>query len=411
MPETRIVLAHCERINPEDLHTYLERGGFQALEKCRRVLSPEEVLGSVKDSNLLGRGGAGFPCGLKWELVSKTPGKEKYLIANAAEGEPGTFKDHYLLSHDPFIVLEGMAIAAYALGAKKAFIYVRREYQHLFELLERALGQVKEAGFLDHVDIRIVQSGGGYICGEETALLESLEGKRGEPRYKPPYPPEKGLFGGPTAINNVETLANIPSIVWHGPEWFRALGTEKSKGTKVFSVSGDVDRPGVFEVLMGTPLREVVEHLAGAREVQAVQVGGASGRILPPSELDTPLAYERVLGSGAIMVFNRERDLLDILRQGLRFLNEESCGKCTPCREGTEVLLEIFERWCRGDGREEDFQALERLSRTMRLASLCGLGQSACVPLSDSLTYFPRIYERRLAQSLYLKALRPSGGS
>ncbi|MEW6184416.1 MAG: NADH-ubiquinone oxidoreductase-F iron-sulfur binding region domain-containing protein [Thermodesulfobacteriota bacterium] len=368
-------------------------------------MTREQVIQVIKDSHLLGRGGAGFSCGLKWELARKEEGDEKYLIGNAAEGEPGTFKDHYLLSHDPFLLLEGMIIAAYAVGAVKAILFLRGEYHSLVKGLEQAIQQVKEAGFLDHTDIRIVQGSGGYICGEETALLESLEGRRGEPRYKPPFPPETGLFGKPTVINNVETLANIPQIIVKGPEWFCSLGTEKSKGTKVFSLSGDVEHPGVYEVLMGTPLREVVENLAGARDIQAVQVGGASGRILPASLLDTPLAYEYVLGSGAIMVYNQERDLLDLLLQNIRFINGESCGKCTPCREGTEVLKEIFGRWNSGDGREEDMPALEVLSRTMRLASFCGLGQTAPTPIMDSLTYFKKAFDQRLEQSRYLRTL------
>jgi NADH:ubiquinone oxidoreductase subunit F (NADH-binding) len=405
MPETRIVLKNCERNHPEDLGTYLAQEGFQAWEKCRKGLSPEEVVGTVKASGLLGRGGAGFPCGLKWEKVRQAPEEEKYLIGNAAEGEPGTFKDRYLLAHDPFLFLEGMAIAAYAVGAQRAFIYLRKEYQDLFALLEQALAQVKEAGFLDHVDIRVALGSGGYICGEETALLESLEGKRGEPRYKPPYPPEKGLFGKPTLINNVETLANIPQILLRGPEWFKTMGTEKSKGTKVFSVSGDVEQAGVYEVLMGTSLREVVENLAGAQDIQAVQVGGAAGRLVPAAALDVPLAFEHILGSGAIMVFNQDRDMLNILFQNVRFLNEESCGKCSPCREGTEVMREIFGRWNRGHGREEDLKALEILARTMGTASLCGLGQSASVPVLDALHDFPEIFDQRLAQSGYLKSM------
>jgi NADH:ubiquinone oxidoreductase subunit F (NADH-binding) len=405
MPETRIVLNHCEKINPADLTTYLEREGFQAWSKCRKTLSPEEVVQTIKVSNLLGRGGAGFPCGLKWELARKAEGWEKYLVCNAAEGEPGTFKDHYLLSHDPFQVLEGMAIAAYAIGTGKAVLYLRGEYHLLLHGLEQALQQVKEAGFLDHVEFRLVSGSGGYICGEETALLESLEGKRGEPRYKPPFPPEIGLFGQPTVINNVETLANIPPIILNGPDWFKTLGTEKSKGTKIFSISGDVENPGVYEVLMGTSLRELVENLAGAKGIQAVQVGGASGRVLPASLLDTPLAFEHILGSGAVMVFNQQRDLLDVLLQNMRFLNEESCGKCTPCREGTEVMMEIFSRWKGGEGREEDLTTLKVLSQTMRLASLCGLGQSAPIPILDCLDYFKGEFEQRLAQIRYLKTL------
>ncbi len=283
MPETRIVLKNVGKIDPQDLKTYLAADGFKAWKRCQEELSPEAVIDEIKSSELLGRGGAGFSCGLKWELARKTKGKEKYLICNADEGEVGAFKDRTILSGDPFSLIEGLAIAGYAIGAKRAYLYLRAEYHFLLNGLEQILLQVKEAGFLNHMDIRIVEGAGAYICGEESALMDSIEGKRGEPRYKPPFPPMKGLFGYPTIINNVETLVNIPRIMLNGAGWFRAMGTEKSRGTKVFSVSGDVERPGVYELLMGSPLKELVEDLAGAREIKAVQIGGASGRILPPS--------------------------------------------------------------------------------------------------------------------------------
>jgi NADH:ubiquinone oxidoreductase subunit F (NADH-binding) len=406
VPETRIVLKNCEKIDPRDLKTYLAKDGFKAWKRCREELSPEEVIGEIKSSHLLGRGGAGFNCGLKWELARKAAGNQKFLICNADEGEVGAYKDRYILSFDPFSLLEGMGIAGYALGAKKAYIYLRAEYHFLLDVLNQALQQVKEAGFLDQLDIQIVEGAGAYICGEESALMESIEGKRGEPRYKPPFPSTSGLFGRPTVINNVETLVNIPRIMLNGAEWFAALGTEKSKGTKVFSISGDVERPGVYELLMGSRLKELVVDLAGAQEVKAVQIGGASGRFLPGDLLDTPLAFEQVLGSGAVMVFNKTRDILEMIRRNIEFFNEESCGKCTPCREGTEVMMEIYDRLVRGEGREEDILILEQLSSAMTGASLCGLGQSVPIPVLDSLKFFKNEYQQVLDQSGYLRTLK-----
>ena len=406
MPETRIVLKNVGKIDPKDLKTYLAADGFKAWKRCQEELSPEAVINEIKSSELLGRGGAGFSCGLKWELARKSEGEEKYLICNADEGEVGAFKDRTILSGDPFSLIEGLAIAAYAIGAKKTFIYLRAEYHSLLKGLEQAIHQVEEAGYLNPLDIQIYEGAGAYICGEESALMDSIEGKRGEPRYKPPFPPIKGLFGHPTIINNVETLVNIPRIMLNGAGWFRTMGTEKSKGTKVFSVSGDVERPGVYELLMGSPLRELVEDLAGAREVKAVQIGGASGRILPRELLDTPLAFEQVMGSGAVIVLNRSRDMIDTVFRNIIFFAEESCGKCTPCREGTEVMMEIFNRLVHGEGRAEDLPALEDLSPAMMQASLCGLGQSVPIPVLDSLKYFKEEYQQRLTQSHFLRGLK-----
>jgi NADH:ubiquinone oxidoreductase subunit F (NADH-binding) len=406
VPETRIVLRNCEKIDPREIRTYIAADGFKAWKRCQEDLSPEGVIEAVQASGLRGRGGAGFNCGLKWELARKSSGDEKYLIGNADEGEVGAFKDRYLLNHDPFSLIEGLAIASYAVGAKKAYIYLRAEYHFLFELLNQAIQQAEELGYLKNLNLRIFEGAGAYICGEESALMDSIEGRRGEPRCKPPFPTERGLFGKPTVINNVETLANIPPILLKGPEWFRAMGTEKSKGTKVFSISGDVERPGVYELLMGRPLKELVVDLAGAREIKAVQVGGASGRILPEPLLDTPLAFEHVLGSGAVLVFNRNRDMIEMNQRNVEFFNEESCGKCTPCREGTEVMKEIFGRLVRGEGQEEDLSALGGLASAMRQGSFCGLGQSAPLPILDSLTYFKQEYDQRLAQSRYLRTLK-----
>ena len=272
------------------------------------------------------------------------PMRVKSALLKTAPFFPGTL----------FLLLKAWPSPAIAIGAKKTFIYLRAEYHSLLKGLEQAIDQVEEAGYLNPLDIQIYEGAGAYICGEESALMDSIEGKRGEPRYKPPFPPIKGLFGHPTIINNVETLVNIPRIMLNGAGWFRTMGTEKSKGTKVFSVSGDVERPGVYELLMGSPLRELVEDLAGARDIKAVQIGGAAGRILPRELLDTPLAFEQVMGSGAVIVLNRSRDMIDTVFRNIIFFAEESCGKCTPCREGTEVMMEIFNRLVHGEGRAED---------------------------------------------------------
>jgi NADH-quinone oxidoreductase subunit F len=393
--EKRVVLQNCGVIDPKDITTYIDRDGFKALRKALK-LPPEQLIGEIKASGLRGRGGAGFPCGLKWELARKAQGDEKYVICNADEGEVGTFKDRYILENDPFSLIEGIAIAGYAIGARKAYIYLRAEYHFLLGLLEEAIDQSKKRGFLKHLDIEIRQGAGAYVCGEESALMDSIEGKRGEVRYRPPFPPTSGLWGKPTIINNVETLMNVPRIVLNGAEWFKKMGTEKSKGTKVFSVSGDVKNPGVYELVLGSSLKELVEDLAGAKKVQAVQVGGATGRIIPADKLDTPLSFETILGAGAITVFNKSRDMIDIVYRTLEFLAEESCGKCAPCREGTEAMVEILHRFSKGEGREKDITILGELADTMMLASMCGLGQAAPIPVVDSLQHFRDAYDQRI---------------
>ena len=405
MPEKRLVLANCGVIDPRDIGTCLETGGFGALEKVRNSMTPEQVIEVVKASGLRGRGGAGFGCGLKWELARKAQGDEKFLICNADEGEVGTFKDRFVLENDPFTLIEGMAIAGHAIGAGTAYIYLRAEYHHLLDLLVDAIRQVAERGFLEHMHVEVREGAGAYICGEESALMNSIEGRRGEARFRPPFPPTQGLFGLPTIINNVETLMNIPPIIARGPQWFEQIGTSHSKGTKVFSISGDVARAGVYELVMGSPLRELVTDLAGARDVKMIQVGGASGRIVPVEMLETPLCYEAVLGSGGITVFDESRSAIDIVHRCVAFLAEESCGLCTPCRDGTEVMVEIFERLGKGDGAEPDIRALEDLSEVMMLSSLCGLGQGAPVPVLDSLRHFRREYDDRIGKSLLLRRL------
>jgi len=406
VPEKKILLQHCGAVEPHNIQTYVDRGGFSAWQKARETMTPAAVVAEIKASGLRGRGGAGFPCGAKWELAHNEAATEKFLICNADEGEVGAFKDRYLLSRDPFSLIEGMVIAAYAIGARRAYIYLRAEYHHLLELLEGAVAQTGQKGYLADLAIEIREGAGAYICGEESALMESLEGKRGEARFRPPFPPSKGLWGMPTIINNVETLATVPHIIAHGAEWFHQIGTEKSKGTKLFSISGDVAAPGVYELVLGSSLKELVVDLAGADKVKWVQVGGATGGIVPFSMLSTPLAYETVLGSGAVMVFDETREILDFIHRTVTFLAEESCGKCTPCREGTEAMLQIVERLAQGDGQADDVQALEDLSETMMLSSLCGLGQAAAIPVLDTIRYFRNDYETRIRQAVFLRTLR-----
>jgi len=398
VPQKRIVLRNCEVIDPKRITTFLATDGFKALKKAWDEMTQEEVIEEIKASGLRGRGGAGFPCGLKWDLARKAPGDEKYVICNADEGEVGTFKDRYVLENDPFTLIEGIAIAAYAVGAKQGYIYLRAEYHYLLDLLTKAIGQTRERGFLHHLDIDMYEGAGAYVCGEESALMDSIEGKRGEVRYRPPFPPTQGLRGKPTIINNVETLMNIPQIILNGARWFNQIGTERSKGTKVFSVSGDVKKPGVYELVLGSHLKELVEGLALAEKVKMVQVGGATGRIIPYEMIDTPLAFENILGAGAVTVFDESRDVIDVVYRTMEFLAEESCGKCSPCREGTEVMAETLERFSKGEGTERDIITLEQLSQAMMLSSLCGLGQAAPTPVTDSLQYFRDDYESRIKQ-------------
>jgi len=405
MPEKRILLKNCGKINPAELGDYERKNGFKALAKARKM-SAAGVIEEIKASGLRGRGGAGFPCGAKWELAAKSKGKAKYLICNADEGEVGTFKDRYVIQNDPFSLIEGIALAAFAIEATKAFIYLRQEYRYLLPVLAHAIEQTAAKGYLQDLAIEICEGAGSYICGEESALMNSIEGKRGEARFKPPFPPTSGLFNQPTVINNVETLINIAPIVLNGAGWYRGLGTEKSKGTKLFSVCGDVARPGVYELEMGSDLKELVVKLAGADGIKMVQIGGSTGGIVPSSMLTTPLSFETVLGSGAVVVFDESRDVIDFVYRTMEFLNEESCGKCTPCREGTEVMVEIYGRLLKAEGAQDDITQLEELSEAMMLSSLCGLGQAAPIPVLDTLKYFRNDYQNRISQSIFLRSLR-----
>ena len=396
MPQERVVLKNCGVIDPKNISTFLDADGFQALNKARQEMTPEEVIYEVKVSGLRGRGGAGFPCGIKWEGARNSPADDKYVICNADEGEVGTFKDRYILENDPFSLIEGLAIAGYAVGAGQGYIYLRAEYHYLLDLLESAIKQAREAGYLNGFDIIVREGAGAYVCGEESALMESIEGKRGESRYRPPFPTVAGLWQSPTTINNVETLMNIPRIILNGGGWYSQMGTERSKGTKVFSVSGDVARPGVYEMLLGSTWRELVEELASAENIKLIQIGGATGRIIPRDMIDTPLSFEDILGAGAVTVYDESRDVIDIVYRTAEFLAEESCGKCTPCRQGTEVMVEIMERFSRGEGSVKDIRAMEDLAETMMLTSLCGLGQAAHFVVMDTLKYFRDDYNRRI---------------
>ncbi len=403
--QRRIVLKNCGRIDPRNIDSFVKRGGFAALEKALGQMTPEEIIDEITASELLGRGGAGFPCGLKWKLVREQQAGGKYIICNADEGEVGAFKDRYILQNDPFTLIEALAIAGWAVGAGKAFIYLRGEYRFLSDLILGAVSQARDKGHLKHVDIELRLGAGSYICGEESALMNSIEGLRGEARCKPPFPPEKGLWGMPTAVNNVETLMNVPGIVLNGSGWFREMGTRRSKGTKVFSVSGDVEKAGVYELELGSSLAELVVDLASARDIKMIQVGGAAGRIIPADRIDTALSYESVLGSGAVTVFNRSRDVIDVTYRNMEFIAEECCGKCAPGRDGSEAMLEILGRLARGEGVPEDIKALEELSEVMMDASLCGLGQTAPDPVLDTLNYFRKDYEARIAQSAFFRTL------
>lgn len=402
MPEKRIVLKNCEVIDPKRIETYIEKDGFKAWQKAA-AMTPEQVIAEVKASNLRGRGGAGFPAGLKWEGTRNAPGAERFVICNADEGEVGTFKDRYILQNDPFSLIEGIAIASYAIGAKQAYIYLRGEYHFLLDSLRGAIRQSKEKGFLPNVDIEVREGSGAYICGEEMALMESIEGKRGELRYKPPFPTTQGLWQMPTSINNVETLMNVPQIISNGAAWYNQIGTERSKGTKVLSVAGDVTKPGVHEMVLGSSLKELVVDLAGAKNVKLVQIGGATGRIIPASMLDTPLSFETMLSAGAITVYDESRNVIDVVLRTMEFLAEESCGKCSPCREGTGVMVNILEEFIKGTAAEKDIKILEELSSTMMLSSLCGLGQAAPNAVVDSLKYFRSAYEERIQETEVVK--------
>jgi NADH-quinone oxidoreductase F subunit len=404
--QKRVVLKNCGLINPESIEEYIAAGGYQSLAMALDQYSPDQVIQIVKDSNLRGRGGAGFPTGRKWDFTRRAEGTEKYLICNADEGEPGTFKDRLIIEGDPHLVLEGMSLAAYAIGADKGIIYVRGEYDLSIKRLEQAIRQARESGLLGRnilgsefsFDIDVCLGAGAYVCGEETALIESIEGKRGEPRLKPPYPAQAGLWGKPTSVNNVETLANIPSIIEHGAEWFRSIGTATSSGTKVFTLTGNVVNAGLIEVPMGITLREVIMEIGGGipggRQFKMAQTGGTSGGCLAEEHLDVPMDYESLsqygssLGSGALLIMDDSHCIVDLTKCFLRFFVHESCGQCTPCREGTAQLYNIVDKISKGRAAGSDIDLIEKLSRTMQISPLCALGQTAPIPVLSAFQYF-----------------------
>jgi len=412
--QKRVALRHCGLINPEDIREYIAVGGYFALENCLSVKSPEEIIDTIKKSGLRGRGGGGFPVGLKWEAARSSEGPEKYVVCNADEGDPGAFMDRSILEGDPHSVLEAMTIAGYAIGASEGYIYVRAEYPIAVDRLENAIAQAREYGLLgDNLfnsnfgfDIDLRLGAGAFVCGEETALLKSAVGMRGEPRPRPPYPAQCGLWGKPTLLNNVETFANIPEILSRGHGWFHNMGTEKSKGTKVFSLAGKIVNTGLIEVPMGTSLRQIIFDIGGGipggKKFKAVQTGGPSGGCMPDQYLDTPVDYESLktigsmMGSGGLIVMDENDCMVDIAKFYLQFSQNESCGKCTPCRVGTKRMLEILERITEGKGQMEDLYELEDLSREVMDASLCGLGQTAPNPVLSTIKYFRNEYEAHI---------------
>jgi NADH-quinone oxidoreductase subunit F len=405
-----IITPLCGRGRRSTLMECVSVGGMRAVRRVLGKLTPQEVIETVRDAGLVGRGGAAFPTEIKWEAALHAPGPVKYFVVNADESEPGTFKDRVLLEGDPSRVLEGMIVGAYAIGAHKAYIYVRGEYHLAIERVEETLREFKRDGYLGEnildsgfsLEAEVRAGAGAYICGEETALFESIEGKRGFPRMKPPYPAQHGLFGMPTAINNVETLAKIPYIFTYGAEQFRRFGTERSTGPKLMCVSGDVVRPGLYEIPFGVPLRHLVENLAGGvvgGSLQAVLMGGAAGAFATPEQLDVRLTFEDLraaglaMGSGAVMVFNETRDLRDILLRLGRFFAHESCGKCYPCQLGTQRQVEILHRLAAGRLLPGDRERLADVGWTMTDASLCGLGQTAASAVISAMQHWPHLFE------------------
>ena len=401
--QVRIVLRNCGIIDPESIDHYLARDGYIALEKTLST-SPEEILEIVKESGIRGRGGAGFPTWMKWKFCRETESDQRYMICNADEGDPGAFMNRSLIEGDPHAVLEGLLIAAYVIGATKAFIYIRAEYPLAIERLKKAIGQMKELGLLGEnilgsgfdLEIKIKEGAGAFVCGEETALIKSIEGNRGMPQSRPPFPAQKGLWGKPTIINNVETLGTIPNIVRNGAEWYTQYGTEASRGTKTFSLVGRVRRTGLIEVPMGTTLREIIFEIGGGlrKPFKAVQTGGPSGGCLSEEFLDTPISYETlakagsIMGSGGLIVLDEDTCVVDLAKYFLKFTQSESCGKCVPCRVGTRHLYNLLEKITGGDGDLEDLQKLETLGNVIKGAALCGLGNTAPNPVLSTLKYF-----------------------
>lgn len=412
--QMRVVMTGCGQINPESLEAYLEEDGFKAIEKCVKELTPASVIEEVKKSGLRGRGGGGFPTGMKWSFCAASPGKLKYVICNADEGDPGAFMDRSILEGDPYCIIEGMMIAGFAIGAEYGYVYVRAEYPLAIERLQMAIDVCYEKGFLGknvmglgfNYDLRIKKGAGAFVCGEETALMASIEGERGMPRPRPPFPAVKGLWGKPTNINNVETFANIRHIILKGADWYASLGTETTKGTKIFAVTGKVKHTGLVEVPAGMTVREVIYNVCGGiannRKFKAVQAGGPSGGCIPADILDTPVDYDSLIkagammGSGGLVVMDETTCMVDVARFFLTFTRDESCGKCVPCRIGLKAMLDILERITEGRGEPSDIEKLLEMGTTIKKASLCGLGQTAPNPILSTIKYFRSEYEAHI---------------
>lgn len=414
--QKKVVLKNCGRIDPENIEEYIAADGYEALGRALTEMMPEDVIKVITDSGLRGRGGAGFPTGKKWQFVANAPGKMKYVVCNGDEGDPGAFMDRSLLEGDPHTVIEGMAIAAYAVGASRGYVYVRAEYPLAIKRLQRALEAAREAGLLGEniletgfsFDIEVRMGAGAFVCGEETALIASIEGERGIPRVRPPYPAVRGLFGKPTLINNVETWGNIRHIILNGADWFRSIGTETSPGTKVFALSGKVKNTGLVEIPMGMTLRELIFDIGGGipngKAFKAVQTGGPSGGCIPEEYLDTPIDYESlkelgaIMGSGGMIVMDEENCMVNIAKFFLEFTCEESCGQCVPCRAGLPRMLEILEGITSGNGTMEDLDRLKELGEMIIESSFCGLGKTAPNPVLSTLKYFKNEYREHIEE-------------
>ncbi|MEJ2183978.1 MAG: NADH-quinone oxidoreductase subunit NuoF [Nitrospirota bacterium] len=412
--QQKILLVDCGTIDPEDIDAYMKVGGYGGIQKVLKEMTPEDLIAEMKASGLRGRGGAGFPTWLKWDLCKKSASDKKYMVCNADEGDPGAFMDRSLIEGNPHSIIEGMMIAGYAIGASEGYVYIRAEYPAAVDRLKLAIEQAHQKGFLGEnifgsnfsFTVKIKLGAGAFVCGEETALIASIEGERGMPRAKPPFPAQSGLWGKPTVINNVETLSNIPYIIRNGAQWFSSYGTEKSKGTKVFALTGKVKNTGLIEVPMGIRLGEIIYDIGGGiiedKKLKAVQTGGPSGGCIPANLLDTPVDYESlakvgsIVGSGGMVVLDEDDCMVNVAKFFLEFTQAESCGKCVPCRVGTKRLLEIMERITSGRGKESDIPLLERLSNDIKSASLCGLGQTAPNPILSTLKYFREEYEAHL---------------
>jgi NADP-reducing hydrogenase subunit HndC len=416
--QVRVARRNCGLINPESIDEYIAYDGYRALEKVLTQMTPEQVVDEIKRSGLRGRGGGGFPTGRKWEFAQKAPGVKKYVACNADEGDPGAFMDRSALEGDPHSIVEAMAIAAYAIGSDEGYVYVRAEYPNAVRRLKNAIKQARDYGLLGKnifgtdfsFDIEIRLGAGAFVCGEETALMTSIEGHRGEPHPRPPFPAIKGLFGKPTLLNNVETYANIPIIILKGAQWYAAMGTEKSKGTKVFALGGKITNAGLVEIPMGTTLREIIEEIGGGvpngKKFKAAQTGGPSGGCIPVSHIDIPIDYDNLtsigsmMGSGGLIVMDEDNCMVDIAKFFLGFTVDESCGKCVPCRIGTKRLYEILDRITEGKGKLEDLDTLEELCLHIKNNSLCGLGQTAPNPVLSTLRYFRDEYEAHVKKRI-----------